>query len=236
MPISAEVRAIPAIVLVGGLGKRLAGIAGDVPKPMAPIGGRPFLEIVIDHLIAQGIREVVLSVGHKREVIQKHFGSCWRGLQIRYCIEERPLGTGGAIKKAFDETKYRQAFVLNGDTYCPVDLSALQAAHLDARLTLTLKRVEDVARFGSVVLDADGRVRAFREKSVAAGTGMINAGIYLLERDLLRLAPDEPEFSFETDIMQEHFSAVTMRGYVTDAMFIDIGIPSELRRAQALFA
>ena len=199
------------------------------------MGRRPFLEIVIEHLIAEGVPEAVLSVGYKREVIQQHFGACWRGLKLRYCVEEEPLGTGGAIRKAFDDTGYRRAFVLNGDTYCPAALNALQTAHRDAKLTLTLKSVDDVARFGSVELDVRGRVSAFREKSMALGAGLINAGVYLMERDLLELAPREPRFSFETDVMQKHCSTVTMRGYVTDAVFIDIGIPSEFRRAQALF-
>ena len=94
---------IPAIVLAGGAGTRLSTVVNDVPKPMAPINGRPFLEILVDYLNGQGVTTVVLSVGHKRETIQTHFGSRWRGLEIRYCIEEQPLGTGGALKKAMDE-------------------------------------------------------------------------------------------------------------------------------------
>lgn len=209
-------------------------VVSEVPKPMAPINGRPFLEFLIDYLIGQGVTTVVLSVGHKREAIQTYFGSSWRGLEIRYCVEEQPLGTGGALKKAMDEAGYARAFALNGDSYCPVDLNALQAAHRSAELTLALKRVEDVGRFGAVEFNAGGRIVAFREKSATAGPGLINAGVYLVERSLFRVAPPARRFSLETDVMQRRCSSVTMRGFVTDAIFIDIGVPEEFRRAQTL--
>ncbi len=225
---------LPAIVLAGGAGTRLSTVVSDVPKPMAPINGRPFLEILLGHLIGQGVIAIVLAVGHKFEVIQRHFGSSWRGAAIRYCIEDQPLGTGGALKQALAEAEYARAFALKGDSYCAVDLQSLQAAHRDAALTLALKRVDDVGRFGAVEIDADARIVAFREKSIAAGSGLINAGVYLLERSLFRCAPPSPRFSFETDIMQRHFSSVVMRGMITDAAFIDIGLPEEFQRAQAV--
>lgn len=226
---------IPAIVLAGGAGTRLSSVVSDVPKSMAPVNGRPFLEILIGYLIDQGVSALVLSVGYKREAIQGHFGSRWRGMEIHYCVEDQPLGTGGALKKAMDELGREKAFALNGDSYCPVELQALQAAQRGAELTLTLKRVDDVGRFGAVELDPAGRIIGFHEKSSAAGAGLINAGIYVVERSLFRLAPPNPRFSFETEIMQKCFSTTVMHGYVTDALFIDIGLPEEFRRAQALF-
>jgi NDP-sugar pyrophosphorylase family protein len=227
---------IPAIILAGGSGTRLASAVSDVPKPMAPIGARPFLELVMTHLRSQGVAELVLSIGHKGAVIERHFGARWQGVRIRYCAERAPLGTGGAMRKAMDEGGYAQAFVLNGDTYCPVALAALAAAQRGAHLTLTLKKVDDAARFGSVQMAGDGRITGFREKNAAAGPGLINAGVYLVQRELFEFAPRTPRFSFETEVLQKAFGAATMRGYVTDAMFIDIGIPSEWRRAQELLA
>ena len=226
---------IPAIVLAGGAGTRLSSVVSEVPKSMAPVNGRPFLEILVSYLMDQGVSVLVLSVGYKREAIQRHFGSRWRGMEIHYCVEEQPLGTGGALKKAMEELGHARAFALNGDTYCPVNLEALEAAQRSAELTLTLKRLDDVGRFGSVELDAAGSVIAFHEKSATASAGLINAGIYVVNGSLFRLSPPNPRFSFETEMMQRFCSSAAMHGFVTDAPFIDIGLPEEFQRAQTLF-
>ncbi|HEX4871867.1 MAG TPA: nucleotidyltransferase family protein [Nevskiaceae bacterium] len=227
----------PAVVLAGGLGTRLASVVRDVPKPMAPVNGRPFLEYLLAHLEGQGVRQVVLAVGHLREVIIRHFGDRFRGLALSYSVESEPLGTGGAIRQAFEQAGFARAFVLNGDTHCPVDLAALQACHeaQAAELTLTLTEVADSDRFGAVSLDDQGWVRAFREKQASRGPGLINAGVYLMERRLLERAPAQPRFSFETELMQASVGQAAIAGHISPASFIDIGIPSEFARAQTLF-
>lgn len=225
------------MILAGGFGTRLQAVVADVPKPMAPINGRPFLEILLDHLVDQGVAEAVLAVGYKHEVIEQHFGSAYRGLRLAYSIERTPLGTGGAIRQAFETLGRERAFVFNGDTHCPVSLPALMDTHVShgAQLTLTLTEVADAGRFGSVVTDVDGRVSAFREKQVGRGRGCINAGVYVVERALLAYAPSGPQFSFEADVMERVIAQVPVFGHVTAAPFIDIGIPSEFARAQELF-
>jgi len=228
----------PAIVLAGGLGTRLSSVISDVPKPMAPVNGRPFLEILLDHIASQGVSRLIFSVSHKREIIERHFGTAFRGMALEYCIEDPPLGTGGGIRKAMTEHEAETAFVFNGDSYCPALLGPLLRLHREreAQLTLVLSQVEDAGRFGSVELGGDGRVVAFREKQSVGGAGLINAGVYVVERTLFAHGPPQARFSFETDMMQRLFVSVPMFGHATDAMFIDIGIPSELARAQALFA
>ncbi|MES2684722.1 MAG: nucleotidyltransferase family protein [Pseudomonadota bacterium] len=226
-----------AVVLAGGFGTRLASVVSDVPKPMAPVAGRPFLELLLDRLIEQGITRVVLAVGHKREVIQNHFREHYRSLAVRYSIESEPLGTGGALRQAFEENQLQRALALNGDTYCTADLGELGRAHVAAgRLaTLTLVPMEDAGRYGAVELDGSGRVATFCEKNPLPKPGLINAGVYALERGVFELASGERKFSFEQSILQAHAASAGFAGHIaTDALFIDIGIPDDYRRAQTL--
>ncbi len=227
-----------AVVLAGGFGTRLAAIVSDVPKPMAPVAGRPFLERLLDRLAQQCIRRIVLAVGYKREIIQSHFGDHYHGLDVAYSVEAEPLGTGGAIKQAFVEQSLAQALVLNGDTFCTLDLSVLSAEHArsGASATLALVRVEDAGRYGAVELDSSGRIAAFREKNPDTGAGLINAGVYALESRVFELAPAAARFSFEQDVLQAHAAGQGFRGHVADASFIDIGVPDDYHRAQTLLA
>ncbi len=227
-----------AVILAGGFGTRLQTVVSDVPKPMAPVAGRPFLEVLLDTLVNAGVEHAVLAVGYKREVIERHFGRDYRGIRLDYSVEAEPLGTGGAIRQAMEQAGVERALVLNGDTWCPVDLQALVATHRQhaAMLTLTLTEVSDAGRFGAVEQDADGRVRAFHEKRPGDGPGRINAGVYVVEQALMSYAPSSAKFSFETDVMQRCVSSLPVFGHVTTAPFIDIGIPSEFARAQELFA
>jgi NDP-sugar pyrophosphorylase family protein len=228
-----------AVILAGGFGTRLAAVVADVPKPMAPIAGRPFLERQLDYLIGQGIERVVLAVGYKREVIQKHFGLRYRSLRLVYSIESEPLGTGGALRQAFAEQGLQRAFALNGDTYCTASLAAVAQAHMQAAraATLTLVPVENAGRYGAVELNTAGRIAAFREKDPAPKPGLINAGIYALEKAVFALGPSAACFSFEQAVLQAHAAAQGFAGYVAQgAVFIDIGIPEDFYRAQALLA
>ncbi|MES2884328.1 MAG: nucleotidyltransferase family protein [Pseudomonadota bacterium] len=234
-----SVQITDAVVLAGGFGTRLASVVSDVPKPMAPVAGRPFLERLLDRLIAQGITRVVLAVGHKREVIQNHFGSRYHKLEVLYSIEAKPLGTGGALRQAFEEAGLQRAIALNGDTYCTADLTALSAAHAQAgcAASLTLVPVDDAGRYGAVELDGAGRIAAFHEKNPTALPGLINAGIYALERRVFELAPSVQQFSFEQAVLQAHAATAGFAGHVAEgALFIDIGVPDDYYRAQTLLA
>ena len=222
-----------AIILAGGLGTRLRSEVSDVPKPMAPIVGRPFLEILLTQLSQQGCKRVILSVGYKSGVITQHFGDEWDGIEIAYAIEDTPLGTGGAMAKAAQHVTGKRVFILNGDTLLDEDYSRLEACHdqNEATLSLFVREIEDGGRYGVCDLDGD-RLKGFRQ-GLAGKPGCINAGTYLVERELLKQLKKVTPFSFETDVMPELARAQQAFVVRTDAKFIDIGVPESYRLAQS---
>lgn len=222
-----------AIVLAGGLGTRLAHVTSDIPKPMAPIASRPFLEYLLDYLIDQGCEEIVLAVSYKWEVIQKYFGDEYRDISLKYSVEDTPLGTGGAIRQAVELLADGDVVVLNGDTLFHVDLKGMAAEHRSggARLSMALKRVADSGRFGRVEVSADGEVTSFREKS-AGGPGWINGGVYMLHRKLFTDFSMPDRFSFEQDLVEPNIGRIRPRAFLSDAYFIDMGVPEDYERAQ----
>ncbi len=225
-----------AVVLAGGLGTRLRGVVPDLPKPMAPVAGRPFLAWILDPLVAAGFNRTVLAVGYRHGAIRDHFGDHYRGLTLLYSIEDSPLGTGGALRLASHETVEDPVFVLNGDTFLEVDYPALLAAHvrLGASMSMAVCQVPDLSRYGALKL-VGGRVEAFLEKG-PGGPGMINAGTYLLSRSLLDTMPTGAAFSFEQDLLQPGVARIRPAAWVTDGLFIDIGVPKDYARAQQLFS
>lgn len=222
-----------AIVLAGGLGTRLAHVTSDIPKPMAPIASRPFLEYLLDYLIDQGAEEVILAVSYKWEVIQEYFGFEYRGISLKYSVEDAPLGTGGAIRQAVELLAGDDVVVLNGDTLFHVDIKGMADEHRSsgARLSMALKRVADSSRFGRVEVSADGEVTSFQEKT-AGGPGWINGGVYMLNRDLFSDFPMAERFSFEQDLVEPNIGRIKPRAYQSNAYFIDMGIPEDYERAQ----
>ena len=225
-----------AIVLAGGLGTRLRGILQGVPKPMAPVAGRPFLEIQLNQLARAGCARVILSVGHLHEVIESHFGAKWRGMSLDYAIENEPLGTGGAIRAALMEGTEDNILVLNGDTFLAADYAEMMSFHAaeGARMTMAVAYQRDVARYGGVMIKED-RVAGFEEKG-RSGPGWINAGAYVVRRDL-EWPPNLPgKFSFETDFLAPDIARLRPAAYKVDGLFIDIGVPEDLARAQTELA
>ena len=224
-----------AIVLAGGFGTRLRGIVDDVPKPLAPVTGRPFLAWLLDRLAANGIRRSILATGYLSGVIEERIGARWQGMDIAYSVESEPLGTGGAIRLAASRLHGNATHVLNGDTWLEYDPMALEAAARDAStpMAIALARVDDVARYGAVDV-ADGRAVAFREKG-ESGPGWINAGCYFLGADALAALP-QGAFSFEREVLQPRASAGDVAAFTATAGFIDIGVPEDFARAQGLFA
>jgi len=221
-----------AIVLAGGFGTRLRARVADVPKPMAPIAGRPFLEYVLDRLAAAGCQRVVLATGYLSEIIEQHFGASYRGMAVSYSVETTPLGTGGAVLRALRLMPDEPTLVLNGDTWLDMDPAtfvhwAQQRAPASAVL---LRRVNDVSRYGCVEL-AGERIVRFGEKS-ASGPGLINAGFYWLQLAAFERWAFPESFSLENDFFQAHLSDLDLRGTVTEGQFIDIGVPDEYDRAQ----
>ena len=225
-----------AIILVGGLGTRLRRVISDLPKPMAPVAGRPFLAWVLDALLEAGFSRAVLAVGYRHEIIRAHFGERYRGLALHYSVEENPLGTGGAIRLAGDQISVFPVFVLNGDTYLELDYRAMLAAHQHAQtqMSVAVCQVPDVSRYGALELE-DGVIHGFLEKG-RDGPGYINAGVYLLSAEVIeRIPPGEP-FSFEQQLLMPQVRTIRPLAFETDGMFIDIGVPEDYARAQHLFA
>ena len=224
-----------AVVLAGGLGTRLRGRVPDLPKPMAPVAGRPFLAWVLNALIDDGIGEVVLSVGYRWESIHAYFGESYRGAAVTYAVEAEPLGTGGAIAHAFATAKFvgnEAALVLNGDTFLDLDFAALKAwyAHSPTAAAMVLRQVADTARYGRVEL-VNGIVSGFVEKG-CPGPGLINSGVYVLQADVFARFGLAGRFGLEQDLLQQHCAALAPRAWETDAYFIDIGVPDDFDRAQ----
>lgn len=211
-----------AIVLAGGLGTRLRSVVQDLPKPMAPINGKPFLAFVLEYLKKQGIAEVILSVSYKYELIQEYFKDEFEGMKIRYNVEKELLGTGGAIKDALKLIQ-NQVYVLNGDTIFDIDLKKLVLN--GSKICIALKQMQNFDRYGTVNVDEQGIVTSFEEK-VFKKQGLINGGIYLLKKDIFDEFSLEKKFSFE-EFLQENYKLLKIQTQIFDDYFIDIGIPED---------
>jgi D-glycero-alpha-D-manno-heptose 1-phosphate guanylyltransferase len=222
-----------AIVLAGGFGTRLRAVVADVPKPMAPVAGRPFLEFVLGGLARKGVRRVVLSVGHLADTIVAHFGSSFEGLALDYAVETTPLGTGGAVAAALQRCSSASVLVLNGDTWLDLELHALvDHARQQQAPVIVAREVDDVARYGSLQVE-QGRVLRFAEKG-RSGPGLINAGVYLLPRDVFGSTAPPPPFSIESDFLAGYVRSHRVEAFVTHGEFIDIGVPEDYHRAQGM--
>ncbi|MCS7206107.1 MAG: nucleotidyltransferase family protein [Leptospiraceae bacterium] len=220
-----------ALILAGGFGTRLRSVVKDLPKPMAPIQGKPFLEYLLTYLETNGIRKVILSVGYLKEKIMEHFGSRFLGMEIVYSPEDQPLGTGGALKQALNLLE-QEFFLLNGDTFFAVNLKDMFEFHKkkQSHFTIALKQIDDCKRYGSVLLDDDGRIVQFIEKREGIEC-LINGGVYLLSRALVESISLKAPFSLERDFLEKTYKEKKFYGFVSDGYFIDIGIPEDYQRA-----
>ena len=222
-----------AIILAGGFGTRLRSVIGDYPKPMAPINDRPFLEYILDWLIASGVREVTLAVAYRWKIIADHFGDRYKEITINYSVEKSPLGTGGALKLALERVKRdEQVAVVNGDTYFPCDLKSLSKYHRShpSVLTVATLAITDSSRFGSVIIDHSGTIQSFKEKS-ASGEALINAGVYICDgrlEEMLSLGPSSFEDFMELNCVNRELKALE----VSSDFFIDIGVPEDYEFAK----
>lgn len=223
-----------AIILAGGFGTRLSHVLVDLPKPLAPVNGRPFVAYLLDALAGNGVRHAVLATGYLAEKIEAALGDDWQGMRLSYSVEDVPLGTGGAVRRAAAATSGGPAVVLNGDTYLEFDANAFAGAMraAGADLGVALARVPDVSRYGAVSV-SDGRVVAFGEK-IGQGPGLINAGVYFLSDKALANLPARESFSFETEVLAPAAAAGRLHAYTDTRGFIDIGIPEDFARAQDL--
>jgi D-glycero-alpha-D-manno-heptose 1-phosphate guanylyltransferase len=219
-----------AIVLAGGLGTRLRAAVPYLPKPLAPVAGRPFLAWLLDRLAAEGIRHAVLAVGHQAEIVRDVMGARHGPVALAYSVETAPLGTGGALRRALATLPPGgPVLVVNGDTIAPVRLAALARAHRPPGLTLGLARVSDAARYGRVRY-RHGRVTGFGTNARRGIPGAINAGAFLIDRHLLADAPNC--FSFERDFLPDLLHRTRVAAVLDEGWFLDIGVPDDYHRAQ----
>lgn len=225
-----------AVILAGGFGTRLSHVVSNVPKPMAPVFGKPFASYVIDRLIESGVKRIVLATGYKHEVIESWFGESYRGAEVVYSHESSPLLTGGAIRQAATMLESEDFVVVNGDTLFDIDFQKFFTfhQHKKAHLSVALRHVEDTNRYGSVTCK-DDRVIAFREKIESEGAGDINGGIYAIHRTWLKSLKLPTAFSFEKELMQTIAGEEGFYGLSFNSYFIDIGIPDDYYKAQREF-
>jgi len=223
-----------AIILAGGFGTRLKHIVNDVPKPMAPINDIPFLSFLMKKMSDIGIKHIVLSTGYLHEKIESWYNHSFEGMKISYARETEPLGTGGAILFALEKTTTENILILNGDTLFDIDFEYFDNFFHTKKtlLAVALRKLEDVSRYGSVSIDNNSKIISFAEKNKTTGEGLINGGIYLLNKSWLKNLNLPKLFSFEKEILEKLYKELDFYGLPFNNYFIDIGIPEDYERAQ----
>ncbi len=216
-----------AIVLAGGFGTRLKSLVQDVPKPMAPVNGIPFLTFVLDELEKFHFTKVVLAVGYKFEIIMNYFGNKYKNMSVEYAIENEPLGTGGAIVQAMNHITLDHFFVINGDTLFKVDFNKMI---LDEPLVIASKYLSNNIRYGQMKVESN-YITAFQEKGVSS-SGYINGGIYYISKKIIDNMSLPKKFSFEKEFLEVRVKNNPIRTVIFDEYFIDMGIPEDYLRLQ----
>jgi mannose-1-phosphate guanylyltransferase len=225
---------VQALVLAGGEGTRLRPLTYTTPKPVMPLAGRPFLTFMLDWAHSHGVEEVILSCGFMSDDVKRVLGDIYDGIRLRYVVEEEPLGTAGPVRLAHDEGLLEERlFVLNGDVLTDIDLTAELEQHErgGARATLALYPVDDTSSYGVVPTAEDGAVEAFIEKGGGeAPTNRINAGAYVIERDVVERIPAGRAVSFEREVFPS-LVGEGLDGYAAAGYWIDIGTPERYLEA-----
>jgi NDP-sugar pyrophosphorylase family protein len=224
-------RDIDVVILAGGKGTRLQSLPGDLPKPLRPVNERPFLSYLLEQVREAGARRVLLSLGFKPDAFRDF--AAREGVLVS--VEPQPLGTGGGLRAALPLLQAETMLAMNGDSYAAVDLSLLAALHRrrKAQATMLLAEIEDTSRYGRVEIDEDGSVRSFAEKG-EAGPGLINAGVYVLQRSVVESIPAGREVSLE----RETFPSLIGRRFFGEPgsfAFLDIGTPESYAAASGFF-
>jgi D-glycero-alpha-D-manno-heptose 1-phosphate guanylyltransferase len=224
-----------AAVLAGGLGTRLRPALDDRPKVLALVAGRPFLTYLLDMLRAVSVKRVVLLTGYKGEQVESALGHYYQGMSLVYSAEPSPRGTAGALRVALPHLDSSTILLLNGDSYCGMDMHTFAGFHRrrGADVSIALTRVEDAGRYGRVETTAGGLVTAFAEKQPAGGPGWINAGVYLLERRVIEEIPTGRPVSLEREMLPAWIASKTVYGHRRARPFLDVGTPESYLAAAA---
>jgi D-glycero-alpha-D-manno-heptose 1-phosphate guanylyltransferase len=217
------------VILCGGLGTRLKKIVNDYPKPMVEINGRPFLDILIDYIAHFGFIRFILCVGHMSYVIKEYYGSKKNELSILFSEEKELLDTAGALKNAEKLIRSNAFLVFNGDSLCEIDIKDFLSFHISKRafVSVVLTSVEIPKDYGIIRLNGSQRVTSFREKIIVQGINLVNAGIYLFDRQILKEIPHNMKLSLEYDLFPKIIEK-GIYGYVADKRLFDIGTPERL--------
>ncbi|HBA40533.1 MAG TPA: galactokinase [Deltaproteobacteria bacterium] len=228
---------VTAVILAGGLGTRLRSVLQGRPKVLAEIQGRPFLAYLLSQLSISGLRTVVLCTGYLGGQIQDRFGDSYRNLGIVYSREGSLLGTAGALRLALPLFKSSSVLVMNGDSFCDIDLHVFWDWHCGRRAaaTLALVRMVDSMRYGQVRMESDGALLSFEEKSGRGEPGWVNAGIYLLTLKFIQAIPENRAISLEKEVFPAWIGR-GLYGYQTEGRFLDIGIPETYGAAKGFFS
>jgi len=222
------------IILAGGLGTRLQSVINNIPKPMADINGKPFLEYMLQYLDSFSISTVILSVGYKENIIKDYFGNKYKNINIKYSSEETPLGTGGAIKRALTLVEKENVLVLNGDTFIDIDLREFINTYKEKtfHISIGLNKMYNFDRYGAVSI-LKNKIVNFEEKQFKK-EGFINSGIYIINKHIFDKINIE-RFSFE-DFLQKNIDNLNIYPFIcNNSYFIDIGIPSDYERCKLDF-
>jgi D-glycero-alpha-D-manno-heptose 1-phosphate guanylyltransferase len=229
---------ICALILAGGLGTRLRSVIEDVPKPLAPIRGIPFLIYQLDWLNSQKIStQVILSIGYKADQVINAIGDTYKDLTIRYSIEDNPLGTGGAIKNSIQQfNEYDHYLILNGDTYATIDFKRFLKFHElnHSSVSIASRLMTQFDRYGALTIDDNNQLVKFNEKTFVE-KGYINCGAYLISSSFYKnfiWTLEQEKFSFEKDILENNIGQFIAKVFVSDFYFKDIGIPEDYFEAQ----
>jgi D-glycero-alpha-D-manno-heptose 1-phosphate guanylyltransferase len=229
---------IDVIILAGGKGTRLQSVVSDVPKPLAPVNGRPFLDYQLALLQkAPQIGKVVLAIGHLADRVIAHYTAHKPALDLFFAVETVSLGTAGGLRNALSLTASQQILALNGDSIFNWDVAALREAHcrLNAKATISLLEVGDVSRYGSVRVQ-NGLATSFHEKSVDAKPGSINGGVYLFDRAVIEKIAEGQQVSLEREILPVLAKERKLAAVSFKSDFIDIGLPETYKLAETFMA
>lgn len=228
-----DINKLDAVILCGGLGKRLRSVVADAPKVLVKVNDRPFLDILIGHLKRQGISHIVFCTGYKADQIERYYRDNAQGLSFEFSREDRPLGTGGALKNARHFIRSNPFFVFNGDSFCGIDLNAFLDFHKSklARASIAISQEAQGSDFGGIALDDSARVTGFREKEKGTAPRYVNAGIYCFNEDIFSFMPADEAFSLEYDFFPG-LSGEGFYGFCVSQEFYDIGTPARYDKAR----
>jgi len=227
---------IDVIILCGGLGTRLNSVVDDRPKSMAEINGRPFLDILVDYVARYGFTHFILCTGFKGDLIKRYYKNKRGGLIFVVSDENEPLGTAGAIKNAESFMESDIFLVLNGDSLCEIDIEDFIKFHIEkgALISIAVTTMENPVEYGVIRLDKDQKIISFGEKIPVNGNDLINAGMYLFDKKILKEIPSGQKLSLEYDLFPGILGK-GLYGYVTEKRLLDIGTPERLAMAKDYF-